>query len=857
MTTPRSYASDATFTPSSLLCTNGTSVPDSVQSLIIQSEVECNELLCRLSFEEFKLLQIVGSLFASDINIDVENLEILQGGEISGTEGGYVAKEGPSPGYLDYIPYSMGSVIAAFGASYGGVGGYSNYNNSEDPYGIEEKPMDFGSGGTHSSGGGRINIMAAVQVTVDGIISENGGDCIYSTKCASASGGSIYIASDSVQGSGCITANGGAVPKMSLEDSYVATGAGGRIAIISNTRSPALTIEVAGGAISDQLPDHSQGNQGSFHEACLSAICYHGGKKTDECRCECKAPWLGRNCSICPLECKNGGLLKDDCSCSCKPEWTGNDCSKCNDEVLCKSHGRCSVNEQSNFTSSSGPTFSCTCNANYFGEKCETYCNPSMTCRGKGICSEDGKSCECEAGKVGKDCSCNATNCTSSTACSGNGKCLNSMCFCTYGFLGCDCSIKCLPLENCTSHGSCNRDGTCKCDAGFRGSNCAEQEITTYCSNPSSTKSGYPCLPLINDKLGYGINAIDGKTTIPVLGVLFTQGRTKTILGQNYELPDNVDCEAVTSSDVSFSTQEYRTMSSYQNELLEELGVSAARQGVYMSASTEYAKVKEEVLEQKKAVFKSDLVHASFVCRFRDQANSALSSNVENAMSALEGDRLVENTGTHYIHEVTIGGRISVLNFVKSCVFETLSTSQVQKRIESSVYTLATATESYGKFGVIGGESNSENFECDLFSLNTNFEKIVVGGKRELLTNPYAESAQDLKGWFDSLAQFPGIVQMSVKDIALLVPSITEDVDAYINGVQMQEEGGIDTNNTGLTECLPQYCNSVVPPPPPPPPPDYWVIVAVVEGVVLAVITFCLFCFWLQHEPHPRQNTKD
>jgi hypothetical protein len=170
----------------------------------------------------------------------------------------------------------------------------------------------------------------------------------------------------------------------------------------------------------------------------------------------------------------------------------------------------------------------------------------------------------------------------------------------------------------------------------------------------------------------------------------------------------------------------------------------------------------------------------------------------------------VEDIGTHYIHEVAIGGHISVLNFVNSCVFEKLSASQVQKRIESSVYTLAAASESKGAFGVVGGDSSSENSECDLFSLNTNFEKVVVGGKRELLTNPSAETAQDLEEWFNSLTATPGIVQISVKDIALVIPSIIEDLDAYINGIQPPEEAEIYKNNLALTECLPEYCDAVV-----------------------------------------------
>ena len=360
---------------------------------------------------------------------------------------------------------------------------------------------------------------------MDGTISENGGGCIETRSCASASGGSVYIEAGNVLGSGYITANEGALPEASLITDYIASGAGGRIAIRHNVLSQALTVEVAGGAIGDQLPDHCQGQQGSIYTECLSSFCNSGGEKTGDCGCECVAPWTGYDCSICPLECKNGGQLEDiSCSCSCKPEWTGEDCSQCNIATLCNSNGVCSASEMSDASSFRKSTFSCICAADFYGDNCDTYCHPITTCGGSGVCSEDGKSCECAEGKVGEDCACDETDCSASNPCSGNGKCMDSVCFCSDGFLGCDCSIKCLASTDCSGNGSCNRDGTCACNLGFKGSNCAEQDITTYCSMPSNTITGLPCLPLINDKLGYGINAVDGKPTIPVLGMMFTEG---------------------------------------------------------------------------------------------------------------------------------------------------------------------------------------------------------------------------------------------------------------------------------------------------------------------------------------------
>jgi hypothetical protein len=91
--------------------------------------------------------------------------------------------------------------------------------------------------------------------------------------CASASGGSIYIASEDVLGTGYITANGGALAEPSddlVATAVVASGGGGRIAIYSNAQSAGLTIDVSGGAITDQLPAHAQGENGTIYTDVLS-----------------------------------------------------------------------------------------------------------------------------------------------------------------------------------------------------------------------------------------------------------------------------------------------------------------------------------------------------------------------------------------------------------------------------------------------------------------------------------------------------------------------------------------------------------------------------------------------------------
>jgi hypothetical protein len=250
--------SEGKFTPFSFLF-NGTSTGTSVKSLVIRSTIECNYLYCRMTFQAFELLQISGSgsLLGSDILIDVKTFQVLQGGKVSGTARGFPSGQGPSPGY------STG--WNAYGAGYGGKGGYWDNFFQMGVYGSETVPSDFGSGGTNSAGGGNLTINATLKVEVYGTISEDGGSCTETIACASASGGSIYIASDEVLGTGAITANGGALTVLSTD--RVASGGGGRIAIYRNNESAQLNIAVSGGSLNNQLASHVQGETGTIYRA--------------------------------------------------------------------------------------------------------------------------------------------------------------------------------------------------------------------------------------------------------------------------------------------------------------------------------------------------------------------------------------------------------------------------------------------------------------------------------------------------------------------------------------------------------------------------------------------------------------
>ena len=97
--------SEGIFTPFSLLF-NGASIGISAKSLVIQSTVECTSPLCKMTFQEFGLLQIAGSggsLIGSDICIDVITLQVLQGAKVSSTAHGYSGVQGLSTGFNSFF----------------------------------------------------------------------------------------------------------------------------------------------------------------------------------------------------------------------------------------------------------------------------------------------------------------------------------------------------------------------------------------------------------------------------------------------------------------------------------------------------------------------------------------------------------------------------------------------------------------------------------------------------------------------------------------------------------------------------------------------------------------------------------
>ncbi|MDD5152792.1 MAG: DUF5011 domain-containing protein [Candidatus Pacebacteria bacterium] len=170
------------------------------------------------------------------LSLNVVNLNIGSGTSITSDGKGYKPRTG------------LGAPTNAGGASYGGVG----FNNiSTSTYGSTIHPTDFGSGGA-DSGGGAIRIIVAGAFINDGSVLASGNP--------SGSGGSIYVTTNNLAGSGIFRANGGGLYNRGY---FQGPGGGGRVAIRYDNSSFNGTAEAKGGCGSYDGSSMSCGGDGS------------------------------------------------------------------------------------------------------------------------------------------------------------------------------------------------------------------------------------------------------------------------------------------------------------------------------------------------------------------------------------------------------------------------------------------------------------------------------------------------------------------------------------------------------------------------------------------------------------------
>lgn len=163
------------------------------------------------------------------VNISAINFSIATNAGVLGDSRGYAKESGPGNGTN---AESENNVTSGAGGGYGGYGGNST-NNSYDPllggapYGSKYQPLDLGSGGGNSTGqnteynggGGLVFLNISDNLTINGYISINGSagaqstayenSSSMSTGSGGGSGGSIYIITNAIYGTGDLLADGG------------------------------------------------------------------------------------------------------------------------------------------------------------------------------------------------------------------------------------------------------------------------------------------------------------------------------------------------------------------------------------------------------------------------------------------------------------------------------------------------------------------------------------------------------------------------------------------------------------------------------------------------------------------------
>ncbi|MCP4589229.1 MAG: DUF11 domain-containing protein [bacterium] len=189
------------------------------------------------------------------VELHLNNLTVAKDGTILADEQGYSAQSGPG------APNSC-----CGGAGHGGYGGNdSNSVAGGDPYYDDLYwPEALGSGGGRvgygGKGGGAMHLVVSETFTLSGTLSADGSAGItdgITKRGGGGSGGSIWIETLVITGSGTIRANGGNGGDTGFGEG--GGGAGGCIAIRAMTNSYSGTIQVVGGIGSDSAEDGEYG----------------------------------------------------------------------------------------------------------------------------------------------------------------------------------------------------------------------------------------------------------------------------------------------------------------------------------------------------------------------------------------------------------------------------------------------------------------------------------------------------------------------------------------------------------------------------------------------------------------------
>lgn len=166
-----------------------------------------------------------GEWLGRGVTIRAGAMTVSEGARVTADGEGYVERAGPGSS-----------------ANHPGTHGGRGRSNPTLPYGLAEQPVELGSGGHYTTrGGGAIRLVVEGVLLLEGEISADGVS--WGSQGYGSAGGSIWIETDTLQGSGVIHANGSTRGEQD--------GGGGRVAVycrdVAGFADPSRITASAGG----------------------------------------------------------------------------------------------------------------------------------------------------------------------------------------------------------------------------------------------------------------------------------------------------------------------------------------------------------------------------------------------------------------------------------------------------------------------------------------------------------------------------------------------------------------------------------------------------------------------------------
>jgi hypothetical protein len=158
-------------------------------------------------------------------------------GDVTIAAGGGI--DADEKGYMPQSDNMNGPGAGKSNTSGGGYGGAGGGGKASATYGLEALPLEPGSPGgwrwytagtPTGRGGGAIHLIAGGELSIDGLLTANGGNGWFYVG-PGGSGGSVFLAGRRIRGIGEIRAKGGTSTYDSTLKGYMGPGGGGRIAV--------------------------------------------------------------------------------------------------------------------------------------------------------------------------------------------------------------------------------------------------------------------------------------------------------------------------------------------------------------------------------------------------------------------------------------------------------------------------------------------------------------------------------------------------------------------------------------------------------------------------------------------------